>query len=224
MHTKPSLCRVAQRSNEPGGPSDRNRLAAAEPANRFNGVVTDIHHLREVRVPPLLGSVLWCRPGLCQCRFRIKPVLGLNRPVFSASAVPSMKLKTLTANPCMRCIAGAWPAAHARGRLRLRRAPRDGAGPDTSERERANAGLRAGQQPALHQRGRRGGECEATPCSHLSLSLPLSPVAELPLSLSQVRLRGLAVCWAAPGHSPGVYNGAYIPFMVSAFARQLHSP
>jgi hypothetical protein len=39
-------------------------------------------------VPGLLGSFLWYRPGLCQCRFRIaiRACLGLNRHIFSASA------------------------------------------------------------------------------------------------------------------------------------------
>jgi len=31
---------------------------------------------------------------------------------------------------------------------------------------------------------------------------------------STVKLRGLAVCWAVPGHNEHVYNGAYIPLVV----------
>jgi hypothetical protein len=31
---------------------------------------------------------------------------------------------------------------------------------------------------------------------------------------STMKLRGLAVCWAVPGHNEHVYNGAYIPFVV----------
>lgn len=31
---------------------------------------------------------------------------------------------------------------------------------------------------------------------------------------STVKLRGIAVCWAVPGHNKHMYNGAYIPFVV----------
>jgi hypothetical protein len=52
-------------------------VAAAAVASAERRAVAAVLHAQVRRAPALLGSFVWYRPGLCQCRFRMGPIAPL---------------------------------------------------------------------------------------------------------------------------------------------------